>query len=212
MASRIMHLALAAKLAELNPCLNRNRFYYGSVMPDAGPILETHFLKNIADGTKRVHDLSGFRKIYGERMIGDDLYLGYYLHLAEDQIFRQYVFEIVRFDPVPEGNIAGLHHDYELLNRYVIEKYHVPDNVSIPAGIESEEICGISSFRHEAFMADLREDFTRRPQGETRFFNEEMTDRYIAEAAEICGREIRAVFSGGGYMDEAAYAWNRHRR
>lgn len=211
MASRIVHFALARLLAGDNPCLNRNRFFFGSVMPDAGPIYETHFLKNIDNERKRIHDLSGFRNTYGEKLISDDLYLGYYLHLLEDLIFRHYVFEVIGFDPVPKGNIDGLHHDYELLNRYVISKYGLKDHLSVPQGIEREELC-LPCFDIPSFMEEFHADFTRSPEGSLRFFTEEMTDTYISMAYEICLKEMRAVFEGSGYLKESDWAWNRHHR
>ena len=38
---------------------------------------------NVQDGTKKTYDFDRYREMFGERMLKDDLYLGYYLHLVQ---------------------------------------------------------------------------------------------------------------------------------
>lgn len=45
------------------------------------------FLKLICSGTKKTYDLTAFRSRFGRKVMTDDLYLGYYLHLVQDLLF-----------------------------------------------------------------------------------------------------------------------------
>ncbi|MBQ1678123.1 MAG: hypothetical protein II062_01140, partial [Oscillospiraceae bacterium] len=78
MSSRIVHLAIAGEINKIHPLPEPERFSLGSILPDACPDKKAHYRKLLAEGTRRTLDLSGFRGLYGDRLLSDSLYLGYY--------------------------------------------------------------------------------------------------------------------------------------
>ena len=210
MASRIVHLAIANEIIKAHPLPEPERFLFGSLLPDAHPDKSAHYNKYLRNGQRKTHDLTGFRRRFGDRLQGDSLYLGYYLHLLQDILFRHEMYAIVGYDPRPAGNVSQLHLDYELTNRYVIETYKLTNRVSIPQGLEAEPLWKDWSFKAEAFLAELTRDFTANPQGKTRFFTEAQADTLIRHAVPLCLQELEALNAGTGYFDEDRFAWERH--
>ena len=88
MASRILHLAAAKLILDEHPVADEKRFRLGSILPDAGERVSAHFRVRIDGGTKTMMALSGFRARFADKM-DDPLYLGYYLHLVQDIVFRK---------------------------------------------------------------------------------------------------------------------------
>ena len=90
MAQRIVHYLIAVRLAEEIPVSDRQRFLAGSLLPDAHTVPEdrekTHYRTYCGDS--RIYDFNRFRKEYPDEIFRDDLYLGYYLHLIEDAVYR----------------------------------------------------------------------------------------------------------------------------
>ena len=209
MASRIIHLAIAYEIAKSGVIRDTERFCFGSVVPDAAPDKTAHFPIFPYDGTKKTLDLTTFRERYASWLAHDEFYLGYYLHLLEDIMFRYFMYTLKHYDPRPEGNIDILHHDYELTNRYVIEKY----GLKLPvASKRIDEELVVTDFGLDAygFIKDMQRDFTARPEGETVFFTEQRADEYIVLTTAICRREINALAGRGEHFDEYKYAWIRH--
>lgn len=93
----------------------------------------------IYDGVKKTYNLTRFREMFQENMKIDSLYLGYYLHLIQDIVYRKFVYTDYQWNPKIPGNIERLYHDYQLIN--------------YPFGIEQ-------------LKEDLREDFIAYDQGE----------------------------------------------
>ena len=69
---------------------NPSRLKLGSVLVDAGYNGNSHMKISVAGGHKKTYDFEGYRKMYGELMKKDDMYLGYYLHLVQDVIYRHF--------------------------------------------------------------------------------------------------------------------------
>ena len=115
MASRIIHLAITEILAGKYTFKDINRLKIGVTLPDAsapGQNTERSHLKiQICGLTKKTYDLTRYRKEFGKRMKEDDLYLGYYLHLVQDILFRYFMYEMHRWDSKAPGNVARLHND-----------------------------------------------------------------------------------------------------
>lgn len=82
MASRIIHLAVISRVAEKRKFKDIHRLRLGTLLPDAGATskvsVDSHFKVVICGGSKKTFDLNSYKKIFGERMKSDDLYLGYY--------------------------------------------------------------------------------------------------------------------------------------
>lgn len=214
MASTIMHLTIADDISKQIEIKDINRFRIGSIITDAYMNRYdrkiSHFKDKIENGSKVIIKLTEFREKYGDKIINDDLYLGYYMHLIQDILYRQFVYGEYNWDPRPKGNVAALHNDYALINSYLIEKYNVSSEISIPSGIEDEEILNICSFNLENLMGNLKCYFIPHSEGENFFFTNEMADEYIQKAIPICVKEIEALRKGSFLMDEVEYAWKSH--
>lgn len=88
MASSIIHYAIACELIKRRHFKSPDRLKLGSILADAGYNGNSHMKIAVAGGHKKTYDLDGYRNTYGESMKQDDLYLGYYLHLIQDIIYR----------------------------------------------------------------------------------------------------------------------------
>lgn len=212
MASRMIHLAIAKDILHTyhHIPIDPNRFYLGSILPDASISKNSHFNKYIQNGTRKTHDLTGFRQKYLPKILSDDLYMGYYLHLLEDVLFRHFMFEIIQFDPRPAGNIDQLHRDYELINRYVIERYNLSYIPTIPSDLYQEPLLLDHPYDLDTFVDELIRDFKEEPQGETVFFKKEHVVQYIKMATPKCLEELKAFQNDSPHFDENRYSWQRH--
>lgn len=209
MASRIIHLAVTGRIARVYECKDQNRLNLGSILPDAAADKNSHMRITVCDGTKKTYDLTGFRALYLKNILEDDLYLGYYLHLVQDLLFRNFVYNRYHWNPLPDGNVERLHNDYALINRYVIDQYGLSDNIIVPTAFETEPICKEHSFSLNTFLNEMKADFESVPTGEIFFFTRQMADEYIDYAAKMCLREIDALYNQSECIDEIAFAWNR---
>ena len=209
MGSRIMHLAISEALLKQEPELDRTRFLTGSLLPDAAVSGNSHRKQLVCEGKKKTYDLTGFRSSYAEQMGRDALYLGFYLHLVQDLIFRRFVYTTHRWDPRPAGNIERLHRDYAIINPYLIRRYGLSPIPELPELPGNEPLLEGCRYEAEAFFRELRLDFAARPEGESFFFQREMADDYIARAIRACLAELTALRTGQGFLDERSLAWER---
>lgn len=214
MASRIIHLAIANEIAKEIEIEDINRFRLGSILPDAYAkglgTATSHLKTKINNNTQNTYRLAWFREKYKSEMHQDSLYLGYYMHLIQDILFRHFVYDDYKWDPVPEGNVERLHNDYGVINSYVIDKYDISDELSIPSVINGEALLEIYPFDLEQLKMNLKGDFQAHHEEEIFFFTEKMTDEYIKRATKTCVAEIEAIREGGYIIDEEKYAWQSH--
>ena len=178
-------------------------------MPDAATSGNSHLKISISGGTKKTYDLTGFRSGFLSEMLQDDLYLGYYLHLIQDLYFRDYVYRRYHWNPLPPGNVERLHHDYALINQYVIQKYALSDTITVPVSFGDEPINELGCFSIREFLTDMKTDFQSGLTGTAFFFTKEMADEFIAYACGKCEREINSIFNGLKCLDEKTLAWQR---
>lgn len=208
MASGIVHLAITEKVCGSYTCKDRKRLDFGIVLPDfSGDRQMAHCREVVWGRNKRTYDLNGFRIRFGERLFRDDLYLGYYLHLVQDVVYRHFVYDRYHWNPLIPGNVERLHNDYAIQNRYVRERYALSDDLVIPEGFAGEEINRIAEFYPDGLLEAMAGYFRNDGEGEIFFFTKEMTDEYIAEAAETCIRELEALKNGTSVMDSYDLAW-----
>ena len=127
MASSIIHLAITNELIKRLSFTDAIRLKFGAVVVDAGvggnKYGNAHMKITVQNGTKKTYDFDRYREMFGERMLKDDLYLGYYLHLVQDALYRNFVYDRYHWNPVLPGNVERLHKDYEIINQHVINKY-----------------------------------------------------------------------------------------
>ncbi len=211
MASRIMHLAIADKILESIKINNINSFKIGTILPDAYKQATSHFKIKVLNNTKLTYDLTGFRNTYKSELLSNDLYLGYYIHLVGDLFYRHFVYDKHHWDPMPEGNVQKLHNDYKLLNKYVVDKYKITDDIEMPIDLENEEIFKAFPFDAEGLLCDLKTDFYCFGEGDAFFFTSEMADEYIEETTKRCVEEIDALRKNKTTIDECEFAWNVHK-
>lgn len=214
MASRMMHLTIADGILKEISIGDSNRFKIGSILPDtysAGiNTAVSHLKTRICNGTKSTYRLGYFRETYGKEMLKDPLYLGYYMHLIQDILFRQFVYDEYKWDPMPAGNVDRLHNDYHLLNTYVIEKYNISNDLIITEELKREKLFEIYPFDLQQLKTGLGYDFQPYREGNIFFFTTNMADEYIHKTLSRCVEEIKALQNGTYLIDEETYAWNAH--
>ena len=213
MAQRLIHYLLGEMLSKEIELKNKERFLLGSIMPDAYKELKyrdkTHFA-NRTDGT--YFDFNLFREKFARQMNEDDLYLGYYMHLVEDVLYRQFIHRDQFRVPSSSEEVLMLHHDYHILNSYIVSKYNCQNILQDKINLDSEKIMEIAEFRMDGFLDDLAGDFSDKTQGETVFVTEKMLDQFIEEYVPIMLEELRAIKNGKSLLVAKDYKWKSVRR
>ena len=188
MASRILHLAAAKLILDEHPAADEKRFRLGSILPDAGERVSAHFRVRIDGGTKTMMALGGFRARFADKM-DDPLYLGYYLHLVQDIVFRKVFY---------------LDHGWKVDS----PQKALREDLTAPENFSAEPICAVSDFALPEFLAELHADFTTPPPpGECVHFTKAIAEEFLAAAVPLCRREIAALRGGTTAVDERAWAW-----
>ncbi len=214
MAQRIVHYLLGELLLRERPLRDRKRFLLGSILPDAfaehSQRALTHFTNRTIPGYM-FFDFDAFRARFGGRMAEDDLYLGYYMHLVEDNYYRSFFRERVgiAIDNQKPEQVRRLHRDYMLLNACLAEKYGLRDEIERPVDFEAEPLTAIARFDLDAFLEAFAGDFTRRLEGETCFLTEAMLDEFLALYYPPCLCELRTVCAGGRGLRARDMAWTK---
>ena len=208
MASSIIHYAITSELIRRRQFKDPQRLKLGSVLVDYGINGIDHLKKAVAGGHKKTYDLEGYRKQFGGLMKEDDLYLGYYLHLIQDLIYRHFVYDKYHWNPGIPGNVEKLHRDYVIGNYYVVLKYDLKNDLVIPADFANESINRICPFDTESLMQDMDSYFVPVEEDDIFFFTKEMTDEYISEAVDHCIRELDTLGSGKEGTDAYLLAWD----
>lgn len=212
MAQRTVHMLFAEKLSEALALQDKNRFCFGSLLPDAykDPSFrrKAHFMEQTADGTRKYFDFRRFEKTYREQLLRDDLYLGYYAHLIEDAFYRHYLYYEKDFlNRLPSCQLNVLHQDYHILNAYISGKYSLPFGLELPVAFDREPLNEIAGFDPESLIRDYRSDLTEAPEGKTVLLTEEMLEEFLSEYLEEAENELRAVRSGHSLLNVLDYSW-----
>ena len=213
MAQRTIHYLLGEELIGLG-VRDVDRFRVGNLLPDAIEDLIfrdlTHYQTDTQIGgeTKRLSDLERFRREFAPLVETDGLYLGYYMHLIEDACYRRF-WNRVRFAPrdMTRENVAVLHNDYHLLNRYIVSRYGIRNEIVFPENFEREPVNRIYPFLLRDFLDEMRGDFTENPQGTTHYLTETLLEEFLADARDTCREALRRILSGGEPMDPRSLTW-----
>lgn len=209
MASSIIHYAITCELIKRRQFNNPDRLKLGSILVDSGYNGNSHMKISVAGGNKNTYDLDGYKSIYGELMKQDDLYLGYYLHLIQDILYRHLVYDKYHWNPLIPGNVEKLHRDYAIGNFYVVQKYNLKNEVTIPADFDKEPINQVCSFDLEGLVQNMNSYFEPSEEDDIFFFTKEMADEYIAEAVGYCIQELDNLECQNAGTDGYLSAWNR---
>lgn len=209
MALSIIHYAITCELIKRRQFNNPDRLKLGSILVDSGYNGNSHMKISVAGGHKNTYDLDGYKSIYGELMKQDDLYLGYYLHLIQDILYRHLVYDKYHWNPLIPGNVEKLHRDYAIGNFYVVQKYNLKNEVTIPADFDKEPINQVCSFDLEGLVQNMNSYFEPSEEDDIFFFTKEMADEYIAEAVGYCIQELDNLEYQNAGTDGYLSAWNR---
>ncbi len=208
MASRLMHLAVSHELEKALSIRNVNDFRVGQILPDAvlsadKKEVNSHFIKLLDGGKRKVFDFIAFYDRYKREILSEEIYLGYYFHLIEDNLFRKLLYcdlELLLRRGEPEF-LKELYSDYHILNGIIAEKY-VPDiNLHIPQGFSDMTLNEIYPFEIKEFIEDMRSDFAERISGEPKRLSQRVLDRFISDCKTVCRTEYEAVKRGKHSID-----------
>lgn len=209
MASRIMHLAATVQLLpELPQGMSVPRFLSGVIMVDSAPQARrsSHYHLTQDDG-RRTYDIARFRDEYGHMLLTDGLVLGYYVHLLQDLVFRDYVYHTLGLNPRIPGYLQGIHSDYRRLNRLLIRRYGLKADFDIPPS--AVPLQQIADFDMAGLPAALAVDFMQEGAADAFFFTEEHAHCYIEKAVLICKSEIKSLRAGMPLTDPMDWTWRQ---
>ena len=207
MASRILHLAAAKLILDEHPVADEKRFRLGSILPDAGERVSAHFRVRIDGGAKTIMALSDFRARFADKM-DDPLYLGYYLHLVQDIVFRKVFYLDHGWKVDAPGKVERLYDDYHILNAWAIQKFALRDDLTAPENFSAELLAAVSNFELPEFFAELHADFTTPPPpGDCVYFTKAIAEEFLTAAVPLCLREIAALREGETVVNERECAW-----
>ena len=212
MASRLIHLSIADTILREFTISDEGRFRLGSILPDAKNDSHLraapHYQVYLTDD-KLTYDVELFRSQFGERMKRDSLYLGYYLHLIQDMVYRQYMYALPHWDARIWENVLQLHSDYRKINRYLIDSRGIENGIIAPADFEREDINTLFEFDLNVFLSELQKDFDIIQEGEYHHFTPEMADEFIERAIDACRREMIAIENGLPLLEQGSMVWGR---
>lgn len=201
MASSMMHMAVAEKI--IHEIKNPDSFRLGCVLVDACG-QAGHYRGRTEDGF-RYYDLAKFRAEFGDRLLTDDYALGYYLHIAQDMVYRKFVYADHGWTPKDPGNVERLYNDYRLLNPLLVQKYGLKP-LSVPDGLAGHPLLPASA---ESFVAEMAGQFEPYNEGEPFFLTEALSDEFIERAAAVCMQEISALRGEDEHVNPMDYAYTQ---
>lgn len=154
MGSRIMHLIIGNKIAELLSIEDKKSFLLGSVAPDAvfsyeEKNLSHFFIGEVQDYTRSV-DYNGFLHKYSSELENKNHHyiMGYYTHLIADEIWLRgfYLSWLKNRMEEDEGIYKLYHNDFRLLNGKLLDYYGFTDELrkllssNFPRILDLEEV------------------------------------------------------------------------
>lgn len=210
MAQRTVHYLFGEMIARQTGLEDKERFLLGSILPDAVDADDkgrSHF--KVKTDTMVYIDFDAFQTRYFDRMLRDDLYLGYYMHLVEDAFYRCFVHQNRIVMPRTRAEVDCLHNDYHILNSYIVEKYRI-HNILDKAVISGDEtICNISAFHIQESLDKLSAEFMEQTHGTTVFLTEEILDKFIETYIPLAIKEVKCIKSGRSNFRTGDYTWPR---
>ena len=188
MASSMIHLAIVQEMRKKVSFRDINRLFLGVILPDGAVAGNSHLKKKICENTRYTYDLEFFRDRYGKYMKKDDLYLGYYLHLIQDMLYRRFMYGEHGWNSSAPGNVEKLHRDYEILN---------------------EPLAQLAEFDVKGLIKEVRREFTQRKKEKLFILTRQMADEYIVCATEFCVEELKALSKGKSGLDSTVWSWEK---
>lgn len=196
MGSRIIHLAIAKKIAQTLD-LNEQRFNLGSLIPDAHKNYDeksiSHFqIKGVEFGAETYLDLNGFLIKY-KNMLKDHLYLGYYVHLLSDNHWLKHVYEITMLDDnmcIRTELQEDYYNDYQQMNARLIQAYNLENTVEF----KDYQLNEINTACMAQVKKGLRSDFRSNPVEKVyKVLTPEMVNEHIEAVAKLSIQALKKV-------------------
>lgn len=216
MASRIMHLCISKELEKIILPKNDNNFRIGHILPDAvinadKKQVNTHFIKNFEEKGKyyKVFDYYSFYDRFKAFLTDDEIFLGYYFHLIEDNIFRTVLYrDLGMLNKRGDSDfLKALYNDYRTLNYILVDKYQLKDELETPYNFTQCKINDIYNFELREFLEDMRKDFSYQGDGQPKIFTEDVTEEYIERCVKICKAEYDGIKQGKHFISENELAY-----
>ncbi len=201
MAQRTIHY-LVGELIRDDHIKDVNRFRIGSILPDAytptGKYPDvirqlTHF-EEYHDDTIYYH-YERFVECFKDHM-DDDLYLGYYMHLVEDMYWRKFWKENDMESAKTFGDIEVIHHDYHMMNEYIVKTYGLEEEIVGIEHFEKEAINEVFAYHLDTILADLHHDFNEHVEGEFVYLTPSKLDIFIKEYVPYIKEAYEAICKG----------------
>ena len=214
MAQRTIHYLLGELLSKQVELKDKKRFLLGSILPDAYIDVEqrdiTHFKVRGENGIYL--NFHKFLNDYQERIQENDLYLGYYMHLVEDAFYRDFFYNQYARMPKSTEDVKRLHADYHILNKYIVKKYELKNDLYKAELLYQGEFERIAGFRVESFLKELEQDFVEDISGETFYVTEEMVDEFVNRYLLLAVREVENIRRGSACLNPTDYMWLKNDR
>lgn len=216
MAQRTIHMLFGTLLSDKIELFDKNRFLIGSILPDAyiNPTNRkvAHFIKYISDENCLYFDFQDFREKFQNKIMTDDLYLGYYAHLVEDAFYRYFLYYEKRFmEKIKRYELDILHNDYHILNSYIVKKYTLPSHVEVPKAFENELLNGITEFDIKKIVSDYENDVVESSDEKTMLLTEAMVEEFVLKYIDILADELHSVRNGHSKLNVLDYKWENKR-
>ncbi len=211
MAQRTVHYVSGQILAARCGLDDLPRFLFGSLLPDAvndnSERNRSHYICLNEEG--RHYDFDAFRSDFFDKLNADPLYLGYYLHLVEDNLYRDYCHKDHLLYFISDEEVRALHRDYHLLNPYLTQRYSLSDGLLCPPDFEKEALSHIARFDPGGLIAALKNDLSEKPEGSFTYLSPAFIDGFISASLPSCEKELRAVLRGERFLRAADFHWKR---
>ncbi len=209
MASIIIHMAVTVNVLDrcgIEAC--RNEYLLGTVLPDYVLEENAHY-KDIV-GERKFFNLTRFRNEHSDKLT-DLVYQGYYLHLVQDMVFRDFMYNTHGFSPAERENVLRLYGDYQRLNGHLARKYSIPVEILNNMDTIPSERYGDFTL-NKTKLAEETEKYHNInicPEGEYSVFTPRMADEYILRASDACMNELSALNGKTEHINESDYSWIR---
>ena len=207
MASIIVHLAITDKVAKKLGIKDLDRLRFGTILPDC-PIKKNQSHLKLQDEEYVMFDLEKFRRMFRDKILNDPMYLGYYLHLVQDSLYRVFLYDVKGFNPRIPGNKEKLYHDYNTLNRYVIDKYGLTLDMIKEYDIGKEPINSLDTLDVSKIVREYKESFGTEEE-ETFVLSKDMLDEFMEKAIDLCLIEARNLEDEEKCIKNSTLRWKR---
>ena len=152
-------------------------------------------------------DFGEFYKKYCNKIMSDDLYLGYYAHLIEDAFYRHYLYhEKDYMERIKSHELEVLHTDYHILNSFISHKYDMPV-LEIEADMQNEILNAIAPFDISGIIREYELDSVESIYQCAVILTESMLEEYLSEYVDLAARELCSTRKGKSILNTDDYKW-----